>query len=252
MEGTIEQQPSTVEISSFGTRAVNALASPGELFREVAAAPVQNSSWLVPYLIGVVLLALMVYSFTSNPVIYDQLREAQRVELEKKVAAGDMTREQAGAAMSFMENKGLFLALGIAGGIVAVSAVVFCAPLVYWVASKIVLKFTGGYKKVLEVYGLATIVGIVGMLVMMIMMNAMDSMHAKPSGGFFLRDVYDQDNFWHNAAASMNVFSIWQVAVTGIGLSSISGKSRGAGMALSFGLWLVYVVIASFLGWGDR
>ena len=241
-----------VEITSFSTRAVNALTAPGDLYAEVASAPVQNSSWLVPYLMMAALGGLMMVSFTNNSILYEQMKQPQRAEMEKKVAAGEMSRAQADQAMGFIENKNLFLGFGIAGGVLFTTLIVFGAPLVYWVASKGVLKFSGGYKKVLEVYGLSMVIGILGTLVTLIMMNLMESMYAQPSGAFFLRDSYEQGNFLHNVAASMNVFSIWQVAVTGIGLSAISGKSRGMGMGLAFGLWIVYVVIASLLGWGAR
>jgi hypothetical protein len=252
MEENIQSQPAPVEVTSFATRAVNALTAPGELYAEVAAAPVQNSSWLIPFLVMVALVGLMMFSFTNNAVLYDQMREPQRAEMAKQVAEGKMTQEQADTAMGFINNKGIFIAFGIAGGVLFTTIIVFGAPLVYWAASKGVLKFAGNYKKILEVYGLSMVVGIVGTLVSLIMMNMMESMYAQPSGAFFLRDSYEQGNFVHNLAASMNVFSIWQVAVTGIGLSAVSGKSRGMGLGLAFGLWLVYVLIASYLGWGAR
>lgn len=255
MEENLNAQHPTsepVEITSFSTRAVNALTAPGDLYAEVAAVPVQNSSWLIPYLAMVAMVVMMMVSFTNNALLFDQMREPQRAEMEKQVAEGKMTREQADAAMGIIENKNLFLSIGIAGGVIFTTIIMFGAPLVFWTASKGVLKFTGGYKKILEVYGLSTVIGIVGALVSLIMMNMMESIYAQPSGAFFLRDSYEQGNFLHNVAASFNVFSVWQVAVTGIGLSAVSGKGRGMGMGLAFGLWAVYVVIASLLGWGAR
>jgi len=61
------------------------------------------------------------------------------------------------------------------------------------------------------------------MLVSMIMMNMMDSMYAQPSPRSSCGH-YDAGNFGHNFLASMNIFSIWQVAVTGIGLAVVSGR----------------------------
>lgn len=255
MEENAQPQLSTappVEVTSFTTRAVNALTAPGELYAEVAAAPVQTSSWLVPFLVLVALVVLMMFSLTNNPILFDQMMEAQRAEMAKQVASGEMSAAQADQARQFMENKGIIFGFGSLSVVFITTAVVFGAPLCYWLVSKGALKFAGSYKKILEVYGLSMVIGILGTLVALIMMNMMESMYAQPSGAFFLRDSYDQENFGHNIAASMNVFSIWQVAVTGIGLSAVSGKSRGMGMAVAFGLWLVYVVVASLLGWGAR
>jgi hypothetical protein len=255
MEENIQAQAPTaaaVEVSSFGTRAVNVLTAPGELFTEVAASPVQNSSWLIPFLMMVGLMALMMYSLTSNPVLFDQMLSTQRTEMATKVAEGKMTQADADRASQFMQNKNVIFAFGTTSAVLLTTIFVFGAPLVYWVVVRKALKFTGNYKKILEVYGLSTIIGILGALVSLIMMNMMNSMYAQPSGAFFLRDTYTQGNFAHNLAASLNVFSIWQVAVTGIGLSTVSGKGRGAGMGVAFGLWLVYVLVASYMGWGAR
>jgi hypothetical protein len=252
MEQDMQSQNTPVEITSFATRAVNVLTAPGELFAEVSSAPVQGSSWLIPYFIMVALVALTMFAFTNNPVLYDQMLQPQREALAKGVAEGSMTQQQADQAAQFTANKGLFIAIGIFLGVLYMSAIMFGAPLALWIASKSLWKFNGGYRKILEIYGLANVVGIVGTLVAVIMMVMMESMYAQPSGAFFLRDSYQPGNFMHNVAASMNIFSIWQIGVVGIGLSAVSGKGRGAGIGLAFGLWLVYVVAASLLGWGAR
>ncbi|HLF15524.1 MAG TPA: YIP1 family protein [Bacteroidota bacterium] len=252
MEQNTQSQSGPVEITSFGMRAVNALTSPGELYAEVSAAPVQLSSWLIPYLIMIALVGLMMFSITNNPALFDQITRQQAEQMRTKIAEGSMTQEDADRAKGFIENKALFLAFGIVGGVLFMSVIMFGAPLVLWAASKGVLKFGGGYRKILEIYGLATVIGIVGTLVSAIMMNMMDSMYAQPGGALLVKDVYDEANFGHNFLAAMNVFAIWQTAVTGIGLSAVSGKKTVQGMALAFGLWLVYVVVASFLGWGAR
>lgn len=252
MEENTQLDSGSVEISSFSMRAVNLLTSPGELYEEVAVAPVQNSSWVIPWLILIALFGLMMYAITNNPILYKQALEPQHQALEKSVADGSMTRADADRAREFTASKGMFLAFGILGGVIFTSILMFGAPLMLWLASKSALNYTGGYKKILEVYGLASIVGIVGTLVTLILINLMDSMYAQPSGAFFLRDTYDMQNFGHNILASLNVFSIWQVAVSGIGLAAVSGKRTGLGIMLAFGLWLIYVVCASLLGWGAR
>ncbi len=91
MEQQIQSDSTPVEISSFSTRAVNLLTSPEELFEEVAVAPVQSSSWILPYLILIALFGLMMYSITNNPALYDQALEPQRQALQKGVADGSLT-----------------------------------------------------------------------------------------------------------------------------------------------------------------
>jgi len=241
----------TVEITSFSTRAVNVLTSPGELFTEMAAAPVQRSSWLVPYLLMMVMVGLVVYSMTNNPALYDTIIREQETEMQKQVAAGSMTQAQADQASGFLTPT-MFLAFGILGGALVMTAVMFLAPLVLMALAKPVLKYAGGYRKMLEVYGITNVIGVTGTIVSLIMMNMMNSVYAQPGGAFFLRDVYDKGNFVHNAVASLNIFTIWQIAVLGLGLAAVSGKKSSNGLALAFGVWIVWVVIASFMGWGAR
>jgi hypothetical protein len=48
--------------------------------------------------------------------------------------------------------------------------------------------------------------------------------------------------------SQLNVFSLWQMAVLGVGLSKVSGKSTGTGVGLALGLWIVWVVLMTFIG----
>jgi hypothetical protein len=50
----------------------------------------------------------------------------------------------------------------------------------------------------------------------------------------------------------LNIFTLWESAVIGIGLAKLSGKSTGMSMGVVFGLWLIWVLISSSLGWGGR
>ena len=86
----------------------------------------------------------------------------------------------------------------------------------------------------------------------MLMMNLMNSLYAQPGGAYFLMDSFDSNDFGHNVLASLNLFTVWQVAVVGIGLSAVARKSAGQGMMLSFGLWIVWVIVAGLLGWSAR
>jgi len=246
------QQQNSVEITSFTTRAANVVTAPGELYSEIASAPVQNTSWLIPYLMLVVMAGMMVFSIRNNPVLYDGIVQEQRAELQKKVDAREMEQAQADRAAEFLNNPAMFLALGILFGTLAITGVLFLIPLILTGLSKWTLGYAGGYRKMLEVYGITNIISVAGTLVTMIMMNLLNSPRAQPGGAFFLQEIYDKENFVHNLLASMNIFTIWQVALVGLGISAVSGKKSGAGMALAFGAWGVWVLISSSMGWGAR
>lgn len=244
--------PQNPEISSFGTRAVNVLSSPGELFAEVADAPVQGSSWIIPYMVMALLFVLMMFSMTNNPVLFDQMKEQQRDDIRSRVEEGSMSRAEADRASEIYENQKLVMAVSAGFGIIIVTAAYFGIPFILRLCAKGLWKSGGTYKKTLEIYGLSSVIGIVGLLVTMLMMNLMNSLYAQPGGAYFLMDSFDSKDFGHNVLASLNLFTVWQVAVVGIGLSAVARKSAGQGMMLSFGLWIVWVIVAGLLGWGAR
>ena len=242
---TIQPVP---EISSFITRAANVFSAPGELYAEVSQSPVRTSSWLAPYICSIILSVLVFIALAGNQTLRQQLLEPGRQELQKQVDEGKMTQDQREQASAIMEGK-IFLVIGTAGAAFFVTAFFFAAPLVLWGIMKFGFKLPRNYKKLLEMYGLASLIGILGTIVTLLLMYQFESIHARPGGSLLVLASYDIHNVGHNLLGSLNVFTLWEVAVTGIGLAKLSGKSTGVAMATVFGIWLVWTIIASFLGW---
>ncbi len=142
MEQNTSISSETPQISSFMTRASNVFMAPGELYTEVAATPVQTTSWVIPYILAIVVGILMTFALFSNQTLQDQIMQPQRDAIQKQVAEGKMTQEQADQAESFMKP-GMFLAFGIGGTIVIVTATLFFVPLVLLLASKVILQYSG-------------------------------------------------------------------------------------------------------------
>ena len=252
MENEITTSQSVPEVTSFFGRAANVFAAPGELFEEVKAAPPQTSSWLLPY-IAVLLVGLCSFLVLfSNQTLREQMLESQRQDLQKQVETGKMTQEQMDRAEQMMEGGTLTEVIGSAGVVVVVSLVFFLYPALLLAILKFGLKSPGAYKKMLEVSGLSSLIGVLGSIVTVLMMFALGSIHATPGGSLLVMNSYDAHNVGHNLLASLNIFTIWQTAFVGLGLAKISGKSSTVSMGMVFGLWLVWIVIASFLGWGGR
>jgi hypothetical protein len=118
--------------------------------------------------------------------------------------------------------------------------------------AKFIFKAAVGYKKMLEVYGLASLISVLGSIIMLLMMNIFDTLKTGPGGILLITNEFDRQNFIHNMLASLSLPTMWQVAVLGIGFSKVSNKSTGVGMGVMFGLWGVWVLISSALGWGMR
>jgi len=236
-------------VTSFGARAMGVFASPGELFSEVASAPVQTSSWLLPYLITLLAAAVVTYSLSSTPSLRQQILEPQQQQMQKAVDEGKMTQEQYDRAVAGMESPALFLAFGFGLSLVIVSLAVFGSPLILWLIAKLLLKSPASYQKMLEVYGLTSLVGVLGAIVTLLLMHVFDSVHASLGGSLFVINNFERDNLGHKLLASVGVFGLWQTALVGQGIAKVSGKPTSTGMGIALGLWAAWVIAASLFGW---
>ncbi len=238
--------------SSFLTRASNVFAGPGELYTEIAAAPVRNSSWSIPFIISVLLALVFTFSLYNNPALRQQVYDKQEQAMKKQVQSGSMTQEQYERMVSGMESSGpvLFMAFGGTTAAVMVTIVFFGITLLLWLVLKFLLKSPVGFKKILEAYGLSELIAILGTIITLLMMNFFNTMYATPSGAAFIMSSYDAGRILDRLLSALNIFTIWQVAVLGIAVQKITGKSTGVSMGVPFGLWAVWVILSTAFGWG--
>ncbi len=231
-------------VSSAMTRMSNVFIAPSELYSEVAVAPAQTSSWLLPFLISIILAVVATYAVFNNPSLRQQVYDMQEKAMQKMVAEGKVSQDRMDQQMEGMKNSGpaMFVTFGAGLQIISFCLIFFLGALLLWLAAKFVLKFSGSYSKILEIYGLASWIGILGTIVAIILMNLMNNMFASPGGGMILGDSFDPLNKGHKLLASLNIFTLWEMAVLGLGLAKASGKSTGLGMGISFALWAIFMV----------
>lgn len=248
-EPVVSDQPPA---SSFMTRAANVFASPNELYGEVALAPPRKSSWLIPFLLSVIVAVLVTFSLYNNPTLRQQIYDMQLQGMRKSVESGQMTQDQYDQISGRMESSGpvMFMAVGAGFAILVIAVMYFGGALILWGTARIGLKFGGSYSKLLETFGLASLIGVLGSIVTVLMMNLLDSVTAGPAASLIILRSFDPTNIAHRLLATLNLFSLWEAGVLGIGLAKLSGRSIAAGMAYSYGLWAVWSIVASLLGFG--
>jgi hypothetical protein len=176
--------------------------------------------------------------------------EQQRTALEKQVEKNKVTRENADIQMDRLEKSGtgIFIAFGSIFASIAIAAAFFIAALFLWLADKAFLKSAEGYGKHLELYGISMWIGVLGGIITLLMIVGFNSLGASPSAVLAVIGNYDATNDTHKLLSALNIFSIWQAAIVGIGLSKFSGKSAGTGMAVAFALWILWVAVSILLG----
>ena len=234
---------------SLGKVLPDIFVSPSEVFQSLKNTAPSTALWLYPFIATLLIVVVSVIMVFTNETLKTEMRETQSKTFQKMVDEGKFTQEQADKMADRTESMGgMMIAFGIIGGALFVAAFYFGGALFLWLANKTILKSAVGYRKHLEMYGMASWIGVLGGIITVLMMVGIGSMAATPSGALALLGSFDPTNKLHTLLASLNIFSIWQTAVIGIGLSKLSDKQTGAGMGVAFALWIIWVALSILLG----
>lgn len=240
----MDEQHTTPEGQSLGTRIVNVFSSPAEAFDGLATMESKTRLWLIPMLVAMLLAVTFSFVIANNEVLKGQIAETQAKRMQQLVDEGKITQEQADRQQEAMESMGtLFAVFGSIGAIVMLALLYFGRTLALWLIGKLVLKASHGYSTYLAMYGLASWIAVLGSVVSILLMVGLGSMYATPSLALMVYPDYDPLNQTHFLYSKLELFSIWEAVVVGIGLSKLTGKPTGVGIGYSFGLlaliWLI-------------
>ena len=246
-----EQTPVTTEPAkpmSFTDKMINIFAAPGELFEDVRLTPPTMSNWLVPMLLFIVVAFLMAQVMFMNPSILSQMTDLVTSSIDKMVAEGRLTPEQAEQAINMSKpGSGMFMIQQVVGILILTPVVLFLLSLIYWLLGKWGMKATAPFMKVVEVIGLTFFISIAESIVTTILMFVMDSITATPSLGAFVSG-FDYENKLHMALAKINIFTFWDLTVVSIGLSRLFQRHLPKVLVIVFALWIVWTVFAVMMG----
>ncbi len=242
---------------SFTEKLTNVFSAPGELFDNVRDTPPTASNWLIPLAIFLVIAIAMQQIIMHNPALVDQLKvqmtQKMDKQFEEQIKSGKMTPEQATQAREQAEaftnpSAPIFIAIMIGTLILFTPIVLFAMCLVYWMMGRSIMKAQAPYMKVVEVIGLVLFIGILESIVTTIMTVGLENLHATPSLALAVLGSFSADNKLHLLLSKVNVFTIWSLIVTGIGLGHLFRRDVPKVMALVFALWVLWVVFALLTG----
>jgi hypothetical protein len=241
-----EQAPSAPTIS-LSDIIVNIFASPAEAYEGIRTSPTRASVWVVPLLLTFVLAIGSIWMTFTNESLKKQMIEVQREKMQEQVQANKMPQERADQIIDGMEKgSGMMIAIGIVFACAAICLMLFVGALFLWLIGKLALRAEGGYGKYLELWGSSLWIGILGGIVTLLLLMSFENMYASPGAALAVLSNYSPKNSLHRLLSSLNIFSIWQMVVVGIGLSKFSGKSLGTGIGAAFALWVAWVLISVF------
>lgn len=227
--------------SSLGTRLVNVLAAPGDLFEEVKASPPSTANWLTPALLLILVAWIGSWLVFSQESIQSQLRELSTKPIDKQVEAGKMTKEQAEQARAVAEKfGGMATKIGVFVAPVFVGlASPFWWALILWLVGTKILKADFGYMKAVEVAGLANMISILDSMVRTMLILIKGSIFAGANLALFLPE-FDPNKALHGTLAALDVFTFWALLIQSIGLSKLSGVGFGKAAAWIIGFWVAW------------
>lgn len=264
MQDTSAPPPSgeqAVPPMSFTEKMTNIFASPGELYENVRDTGATASNWIVPLIIFIIIAFVTSWITMHNPSLASQLKDqiSQQTEksLQEAIQSGKMTPEQAEQSRQQMEQftdpSSPWMMITTAGSLIIVIPIgLFLVCLVYWLLGKTVMKSASPYMKVVEVVGLTFFIGCLEAIVTVIMAIGFDKLHAGPNLALAVLGDFSLENKFHLLLSKVNVFTIWSLVVTSIGLSKIFSKDLNKVLVLVFALWILWVVFLLITGLGAR
>jgi hypothetical protein len=247
------QEPTTPQTEpakpmSVSEKMAGIFASPGEVYEDVRSTPRTNNNWVIPTIVLIVVAILCTLLVMNNPSLQHQLGAAQREAIDKLVQEGRITQEQADRQAEMMSGGSPLMLIGIVVSTPIITfAILFLFAVVYWLVGKFAMKSSAPYMKVVEVVGLTFYIGAIGRLVTTAMMFVMDSLHASPSLALLVTD-FSMQNKMHQALSAVNIFTIWSLVVTAIGLARLFQRDLPKVLVLVFALTILLTGALILLG----
>jgi hypothetical protein len=216
-------------------RAIGIIVSPTATLKSVVVTPKPA---------GILLLAALVIGLAQTvPQFTERGRQAtidMQVQQRERLTGQTMTAEQ----YAQLEKISVYTRyLTFVAVLVFLPIVCLALTAVYWAIFNTVLGGTAQFKQVLGIVTHTSIIGALGAVIAAPIQYLQGVQTA--SGPFNLGalvPMLDPGSFFYNLLAGINVFTLWQVVVTAIGLGVLY-RRRSTGIAVT--LLVLYVLLAS-------
>jgi len=233
---------------SLGARFTGVFVTPGEVFDSLKTAPPSVANWLVPALLFLVVSWLGATLMFRNPAIQRQIQEVQEQAIQKQVASGKITQQQAD---QITQMTGKYADIGAKiGGYGAPVIMGFASPFFWgfllWLAG-VIYKRPFGYMQGVEAVGLSNLLSVLEAVAHWLLVAAMSNMFVSLSPALFLKDV-DPTSLSFGILSSLSVIGLWCLAVRAIALSRLSGLSLMKSAVWVFGMWFLFLSLGLGMG----
>lgn len=222
--------PEVVQGEEMGLvkRMVGVFVSPGATF-EAVRARVSVADWLVPLILVMIVGTVSVYMLTP---LMDEMNAALKDAGEHAQAIGRVST-----------------VIGAAFSVAIIAIMLFVIAAILLGLARLVLGGETTYRHVLAVSSYSSLVNIPSAIVTIPLMIAKESMEVQVGLGLLLPDSM-AESFLAYFLNTLSVFSVWQYALTAIGLGIVSGISTKKAAIGVLVLFILYALGAAALqGW---
>lgn len=238
------EQPAAAQMS-LAARLMNVFLAPGEVFAEIKDRPVVPANWVTPMILAMIAGIIYTMVVFSQPAVIQGMKETQEKALQERVTAGKMTQQQADAAA---EMSGKFMTptvlklFGIGGSIIVTALWLFFCALIVWLVGRFGMHGGVGYMRAVEIMGLSLMISVLGAIIGMLLAVIYGSPAMTPSA-ILLVGHLDPHSKVHAYLGSLNVMTLWSLAVVSLGLGQVTGKGFARAAAWLYGIWAVLTVV---------
>jgi hypothetical protein len=252
MEESSTTAGATVQPMPLGEKLINVLAAPGEVYQNIHDTPKSTATWFVPLIIMIVVSLVMVQVVMHNATIVDQIKtmvqEGNEKRLQDQIQSGKIPPERVDQAREQMEafsdpTSVMMTVIRTAGIILGLPLVLLVVSFIYWLLGKGIMRATAPFTKVMEVVGLALVIGALESIVTTIISIAMKNFHAGPNLALAVLSDFSTSNPLHLALAKINIFTFWNLGVVSVGLSRLFNRDFPKVAVLVFALWIFWTVL---------
>ena len=249
-----EEQLQVDEDFGHTDKVIGLFTAPNVTFTRIAKFPPKAVDWLVPLIIFTLLVVVSNLVMMNNQEIAYQLKEKQIEASEKginqAVAEGKMTKDQADAQMSRLEeyfNSPLAKILSTVGILVVLPIVFFVITGFYFLLIKYGLKGEGTYSSALVANGMTLYIGMIEVVIAGILAFVF---------GRLLNDVSiaslinaDKTVISGYILSKLDVITIFSMIIFSIALAKMfKSATTGKYYGLVFGVWIFWAVFSFWLG----
>jgi hypothetical protein len=239
MNETIPDLPSTTT-PSLTSRLTDIVAAPGDLADQLKLTPPAASSWVMPLVLLVVTSWIGATLLFSQGWFWQQIHDTQGAAMEKSLKARNMSDQQIEQAKASAEKITDIVAriAGYAAPPIVGLVICFGWATYLWLVGTKALGGSFGFLKAVELTGLTLVIDTLGGIVKTLLIFVTGNIMASASP-ILLIHPFDPTNVIHNAAAQLELFSLWALALKSLFLARLSGRSFGTCAVWVFGFWIL-------------